>query len=73
MELIQLVVLLAVIGVILWAINTYIPMEPHIKQIINVVVIIAVCLWLLSLFGLLPGHIRVGGSQSRAPSLYRVA
>jgi len=60
MELIQLIVLIAVVGVILWAVNTYIPMEPHIKQILNVVVIIALCLWLLSFFGLLPSmHTRV--------------
>ncbi len=47
MELIQLVVVLIVIGVLLWLVNTYIPMDARIKQIINAVVIIAVVLWLL--------------------------
>jgi hypothetical protein len=61
MDLIQLVVVLIVIGVLLWLVNTYIPMDATIKQIVNVVVVIAVILWLLTLFGLLPlGRIRVG-------------
>jgi hypothetical protein len=47
MELIQLVVVLIVIGVLLWLVNTYIPMDDRMKQIINAVVIIAVVLWLL--------------------------
>lgn len=59
MTLIGLIVVLAVVGVLLWAINTYIPMQPQIKSIINVVVVIAVVLWLLNVFGLLSG---VGGN-----------
>jgi len=60
MDLISLVVVLIVVGVLLWLVNTYIPMDPKIKQVLNVVVIIAVVLWLLSLFvGGLP-HIHVG-------------
>jgi uncharacterized membrane protein (DUF441 family) len=47
MELIQLVVILIVVGVLLWLVNTYIPMDARIKQIINAVVIIAIVLWLL--------------------------
>ena len=53
MSLIQLIVTLVLVGVILWAVNTYIPMDAKIKQILNVVVVIAVVLWLLSAFGLL--------------------
>ena len=53
MPLIQLVIALVVVGVILWLINTYIPMDATIKKILNVVVIIAVLLWLLSAFGVL--------------------
>ena len=53
MPLIQLVVVLVVFGVLLWAINTYIPMDGNIKKILNVVVIIVVVLWLLSAFGVL--------------------
>jgi hypothetical protein len=58
MTLIGLIVVLAIVGVLLWAANTMIPMQPQIKTIINVVVIIAVLLWLLGAFGLLGG---VGG------------
>jgi hypothetical protein len=53
MSLISLVVVLIVVGVLLWLVNTYIPMAQPIKTIINVVVIIAVVLWLLSAFGIL--------------------
>jgi hypothetical protein len=61
MDLIQLVVVLIMVGVLLWLVNTYVPMDEKIKQIINVVVVIAVVLWLLTLFGLLPlRSIRVG-------------
>lgn len=62
MPLIQLVVVLIVIGVLLWLVNTYIPMDATIKKIINIVIIIAVVLWLLTIFGLLPmaSSVRVG-------------
>lgn len=57
MPLITLIVTLVLVGVILWAINAYIPMQPTIKKILNVVVVIVVVLYLLSAFGLL-GDIR---------------
>jgi hypothetical protein len=53
MPLIQLVITLIVVGVILWLINTYIPMQGTIKRILNAVVVIAVILWLLRAFGVL--------------------
>ncbi|RUQ30653.1 MAG: hypothetical protein EKK68_09505 [Candidatus Competibacteraceae bacterium] len=53
MPLIQLIIVLVVFGVILWAINTYIPMDGNIKKILNVVVIIAAILFVLSAFGIL--------------------
>ena len=53
MPLIQLVVTLIVVGVLLGAMNTYIPMDPKIRQIINIVVVLAVVLWLLKVFGVL--------------------
>lgn len=60
MDLMSLVVLLIVIGVLLWVVNSIIPMDGNIKRIINVVIIVAVVLWILSLFaGGLP-HIHVG-------------
>lgn len=61
MSLVSLVVTLIVVGVLLWLINTYIPMDGKIKRILNVVVVICVILWLLSAFGILghSGDIRV--------------
>ena len=62
MPLIQLVIVLVVVGVILWVINRYIPMQGTIKKILNVVVVIVVIIWLLSVFGLIGdlSTIRVG-------------
>ena len=57
MELITLIITLVIVGVALWAINTYIPMAPPIKKILNIVVVVIVCLWLLQVFGII-GHIR---------------
>ena len=53
MSLISLVVTLIVIGVLLWLVNTYIPMDGKIKKILNVVVVICVVVWLLYAFGIL--------------------
>lgn len=51
MSLISLVIVLIVVGILLWLINRFIPMQPTIKKILNAVVIIIVILWLLSVFG----------------------
>jgi len=51
MPLFTLILVLVIIGVILWLINTYAPMDAKIKQILNIVVVIIVVLWLLSVFG----------------------
>jgi hypothetical protein len=53
MPLINIVIILIVVGVLLWLINTYIPMDGKIKGILNAVVIIVVVIWLLQVFGLL--------------------
>lgn len=55
MPLISVVITLIVVGVLLWLVNSYIPMDAKIKKILNIVVVIAVVLWLLSVFGVL-GH-----------------
>ena len=62
MPLLQVVLVLIVVGVILWLINRFIPMQSTIKSILNGVVVIAVVLWLLNIFGLFNyfAHIRVG-------------
>jgi hypothetical protein len=53
MPLIQLILVLVVVGVLLWLVNNYIPMDANIKKILNIVVIIVVILWLLRVFGVL--------------------
>ncbi|MGB9434001.1 MAG: Thivi_2564 family membrane protein [Candidatus Acidiferrum sp.] len=52
MPLVQILIVLVVVGVLLWLVNSYIPMQGTIKSILNAVVIIAVVLWLLNVFGL---------------------
>ena len=60
MDLISLIIVLIIIGVILWAVNTYIPMDAKIKNILNIVVVVVLLLWLLKLFvGDLP-YIKIG-------------
>ena len=55
MPLVNLVVVLIVIGVALYLINNYIPMASSIKTILNLVVVISVCVWLLQAVGLWAG------------------
>ena len=52
MPLIHVVAVLIIVGVLLWLVNTYIPMDGKIKSILNAVVVIAVVLYLLKVFGL---------------------
>jgi protein-S-isoprenylcysteine O-methyltransferase Ste14 len=59
MPLIQLVEVLIVVGVLLWLVNRFIPMQSSIKSILNGVVVIAVVLWLLNVFGLFHSLSRV--------------
>jgi len=63
MPLVQIVIALVVVGVLLWIVNSFIPMQSNIKAILNGVVVIAVILWLLNLFGLFHSlsNIHVGG------------
>jgi hypothetical protein len=53
MPLLHLVLVLGVVGVLLWLVNTYIPMDGKIKGILNAVVVIGVVVWLLQAFGLM--------------------
>lgn len=52
MSLITIVIVLIIVGVLLWLINTYLPMARSIKTILNIVVVVAVVIWLLSVFGI---------------------
>lgn len=62
MSLISLVLVLVIVGVALWLINRFIPMQSTIKTILNVVVVIVVIFWLLSAFRIIDGlnTIRIG-------------
>ena len=53
MSLVGLVLTLVVVGVLLWLLNNYIPMDGKIKRILNGVVVIVVVIWLLQAFGLI--------------------
>ena len=52
MPLLTVVIVLIVVGVLLWLVNAYIPMDGKIKTILNIVVVIALIIWLLKAFGL---------------------
>ena len=64
MPLMTVLLTLVVVGILLWLVNTYIPMDAKIKQILNVVAVIGVALWVLNAFGLFGqlGNVRVGRS-----------
>jgi uncharacterized protein YqhQ len=53
MSLLTILLVIIVAGFVLWLVNTMIPMDRKIKKILNIVVVIVVCIWLLKVFGLL--------------------
>jgi hypothetical protein len=55
MPLLTILLVIIVVGVILWLINSFIPMDRNIKTIFNVVVVIVLIIWLLKVFGILSG------------------
>ena len=59
MPLIQVFIALIVVGVLLWLVNRFIPMQGSIKSILNGVVVIAVVLWILNVFGLFQSLSRI--------------
>lgn len=59
MSLIGVIVYLVVIGVLLYVVNTVIPMPQWVKTVINVIAALAVCLWLLDAFGLYHTGLRI--------------
>jgi hypothetical protein len=62
MPLISLVIVLIVIGLLLYLVESVLPIDPQIKLVIRVVLLLAVIVWLLSLVGLIPSTVRVGPS-----------
>ena len=53
MTLVNIVVILVVVGLVMWLINTYIPMAGAIKSLLNIVVFVVVLIWILQIFGLI--------------------
>ena len=49
MDLIYLIIVIVLVGVILWAVNTYVPMQAGVKTVLNIAVIVILVLWLLTL------------------------
>ena len=68
MSLITIVITLIVVGVLLWLVNTYIPMDGKIKKVLNIVVMVVVVLWLLNIFGVL-GRLHDVRVTMQTPSL----
>jgi hypothetical protein len=53
MPLINIAVVIIVVGVLMWLVNRFIPMQGTIKGLLNGLVVIALVIWLLKIFGLL--------------------
>jgi hypothetical protein len=56
MSIFSVLLFLVVLGFVLWLVNTYVPMQPIVKTIINFILVIILILWLLQAFGLIPMH-----------------
>ncbi len=55
MPVLTIFIVLIVVGVLLWLVNAYIPMDSKIKSILNIVAVILVVIWLLKVFGIFDG------------------
>ena len=51
MTLLTLILTIVLVGVLLWLINTYVPMQATVKNILNIVVVIVLIIWILNAFG----------------------
>lgn len=51
MNLLNIIIILVVVGLVLWVVNTYVPMDDKIKKILNIVAVIFVVIWLLKVVG----------------------
>lgn len=59
MSIISIIVVLVVVGLVLYLINTYIPMARPVKTVLNVFVVLMLCLWILNAFGIVNEHIPI--------------
>jgi hypothetical protein len=71
MPLLNVIIVLIVVGLLLWLVNNYIPMDSKIRSILNGVVVILVVLWLLQAFGVLGSlnSVRVGALSNPASAI----
>jgi len=62
MSLVSLIIVLVVLGLVMWLINAFIPMDATIKRILNIAVVVFLIIWLMQAFGLLGplGNLRIG-------------
>jgi hypothetical protein len=59
MSLLTLIFVIVLVGVLLWAVNRFIPMDSKIRTILNAVVVILLIVWLLDVFGILNSISRI--------------
>ena len=59
MPLLHVLIVIIVVGILLWLVNNYIPMQSTVKKILNAVVVIALVLWLLNVFGILDSILNI--------------
>ena len=62
MDILPILITIVVVGVLLWLVNRYIPMDGKIKNILNIVIVICLIIWLLKAFGIIGGsapHVNV--------------
>ena len=53
MSILSVILVIVVVGVLLWALNSFVPMDSKVKSILNIVVVILLIVWLLRAFGLI--------------------
>jgi hypothetical protein len=58
-SILTIILVIVLVGVLLWALNSFIPMDPKVRSILNVVVVILLIIWLLQAFGLISGLMNV--------------
>lgn len=59
MPLLTLVIVIVLVGLLLWAVQTFIPMDAKVRLLLQVVVIVVLLLWVLQGFGILPTNVRL--------------
>jgi hypothetical protein len=62
MPILTVILVIVVVGVLLWALNSFVPMDSKVRSILNIVVVLLLIIWLLQAFGLIShfGNVRVG-------------